>query len=63
MPVVAEHLTAKKYIDQAISISVDEQPLVRSNQDSIFNNSNSPNIKSVNLNTHAIRGILVVIKS
>ena len=55
-PAVGEHLTAKKYVDQAIAISVDEPIFIRINQDNNFINLNFTNTNSVTLNTQAIHG-------
>ena len=54
MPAVGEHLTAKHYVDQAISNSLDEPILVGNNQDNDFNNCNLTNINSITLNTQAV---------
>ena len=40
MPAAGEHLTAKFYVNQATTNSVDEPTFVRNNQEIDFNNSN-----------------------
>ena len=58
-----EHLTAKHYVDQVYSNSVDEPTMVRKNQDKDFNNHNLTCIKSNNLNTQAVKNNQVITKS
>ena len=61
-PAAWEHLTAKQYVNQAISKQVDEPMLVRNNQDNEFNNSNLTDINITFLNTQAIHDNQVVTK-
>ena len=49
MPQIDSHLTAKLYTDNAI----DEESLVRVNEDIDFNSQNLTNIKSITLNKQA----------
>ena len=49
-PAVNEHLTPKKYVDNAI----DKKSLVRYNQDNDFNNQNLTNINRIILYTQAL---------
>ena len=60
---VGEHLTAKYYVDNAISNSVDEPTLVRNNQDNDFNNFNLTNINSIALKTQAVNDNQVITKA
>ena len=52
------HLTPKLYVDNA----VDESSLVRSNQDTNFNNYNLTNINSITLNSQAVNENQVITK-
>ena len=52
-------MTAKLYLDNA----VDEQSLVRNNQDNDFNNNNLTNINNITLNTHAVNDNQVITKA
>ena len=63
LPAVREHVTAKFYVDQAISNSVGEPTLVGNNQDKIFNICNLTNLDTITLNTQAIHHNQVIIKS
>ena len=63
MPAVGEHLTVKCYVDRAISKSVDEPTLERSNQDNNFNNHDLTNIISITLNTQAVNDNRVITKT
>ena len=56
---VTQHLTPKQYGDNAI----DENSLVRNNQDNDFNTHNLTNINSITLITQAIRDNQVITKS
>ena len=58
-PAVNEHLTPKKYVDNAI----DEPSLVRNNQDNDFGNYNLINIYSFTLNTPAVNNNQVITKA
>ena len=62
-PAVAEHLTAKYYVDQAVSNSVHETTLIRNNEDSNFDKFGLTNINSNTSNTEAIHDALVITKS
>ena len=53
MPAVGEHLTAKYYVDNEISIAVDESSFVRNNKDNDFSSYNLTNINSIALNKQA----------
>ena len=53
------HLTGKLYVDNAIH----ESSLVRNNQDKQFTNYNLTNIKTITLNTQAVRDDLVITKA
>ena len=50
---INSQLTAKLYVDNTISNSVDELSLVRDNQDNDFNNQNLTNINSITLKKQA----------
>ena len=50
LPQIDSHLTAKLYVDNAISNSVNESSLVRNNKDNDFGNYNLTNINCINLN-------------
>ena len=63
MPAVGEHLTAKYYVDQAVSNSVSEPTLVRNIQQKVFNNFSLTKINSNTLNTQAIHDNQVITKS
>ena len=63
MPAVGEHLTAKYYVDKAISDSIDESSLVRNNKDNDFGNYNLTNINSITLNTQAVNDNEVITKA
>ena len=51
LPQIDFHLTAKLFVDNAI----DEESLVRNNQDFDAKNTNSTNIYSITLNTQAVK--------
>ena len=63
IPAVAEHITATYYVDQSISNSAEELTLVRNNQDDNFENFSLTNIKSITLNTQAVKDNQVINKS
>ena len=63
MPAVGELSTAKYYVDQAISHSVDEPTLVRNNPDNDFKTFNLSNISSITLNAQAGNENLVITKA
>ena len=63
MPAVGEHLTAKYYVDQLVSDSVDEPTLVRNNQDNDFSIYNFTNLNSIILNTPAVNDNKVITNS
>ena len=58
-PQIDSHLTPKLYVDNAI----DEESLVRNNQDNDFNNINLTNINSITLNTQAVNDNQVITKA
>ena len=62
MPAVGDHLTAKYYVDQAISNSVVESTLVGNNQDNIFKIFNLAYIISFTLNNQAVNDNQVIKK-
>ena len=53
-------MTAKLYVDNA---AVDEESLVRNNQENDFNNYNLTNINSITLNTQAVNDNQVITKA
>ena len=63
MPAIEEHLTAKYYVDQAISNSVSETKFVRRSQDKDFSDFSWNNINSNTLSTQAIHNNQVITKS
>ena len=63
MPADGEHLTAKYYVDQAISNSVDEASLVTYNQNNDFNNFNLTKINIITLNSQSVNDNQVVTKA
>ena len=54
MPAVGEHSTAKNYVDQTLSISVDEHTLLRDNQYNDFKIFNLTITICVTLKTQAV---------
>ena len=58
-PQIDFHLTAKLYVDAEI----DQSSLVRNNQDIDFDNNNLTNIKSITLNTQAVKDNQVITKT
>ena len=58
-PQLDSHLTRKLYVDNAI----DEESLVRNNQDNDFNNNNLTNINSITLKTQAVNDNQVITKA
>ena len=63
MPPVGEHITAKYYVDKAISGSLTEPKLVENNQDNDFNNYNLANLNSIALNTQAVINNQIITKT
>ena len=59
LPQSDSHLTAQLYAD----IAIDEPSLVRNNQDNDFNYYNLTKIKSITLNTQAVKGDQVISKA
>ena len=63
LPGILEHLTAKYYVDQAISKSVDAPMLVRNNEDKDCKNFDLPNINIFTMNTQAVSDNQVITKA
>ena len=63
LPQIDSHLTAKLYVDNAISNSVNESSLVRNNKDNDFGNYNLTNINSITLNKQAVNDDEVITKA
>ena len=60
IPAVGEHLTAKNFVDQAASNSIDETTLVRKYQDNFFKKSKLTSRNSIASSTKAVNDIQVV---
>ena len=63
MPDVGEHLTAKYYVDRAISNTVDELTSIRNNLDNDFNHFILTKLNRITLNNQSVKENQVITNS